>query len=79
MGIDGLEVAYALESGYELESLADVQWADWDADGRLLVATSCGRLQVREMTPHGPAIVFDENLSLLKPDPAPPPEWARTW
>ena len=28
--------------------LDDVQWADWSADGRLLVATVDGRLQVRD-------------------------------
>jgi hypothetical protein len=32
----------------QVEVLAGVQWADWSADGRLLVATLQGELQIRE-------------------------------
>jgi hypothetical protein len=81
--VDGLRVGYSLESGGDLEVLCDLQWADWDAGGRLLVATRSGRLEIRELA--GGALgggytrVFEEDLSLLEPDPAPAPPWAGRW
>src|SRR4029077_20683872 len=41
--IDG----YAVRAGRHEHPLPDVQWADWDAYGRLLVATKVGRLEIR--------------------------------
>lgn len=57
----------------------DAQWADWDANGRLLVATFAGRLQIR--VPEGDDVVpaFDADLAALTPDPQTPPAWAREW
>src|SRR5262245_10004393 len=37
--VDGLRVSYWLELRDDVRPLDDVQWADWDRDGRLLVAT----------------------------------------
>lgn len=44
-----VEPVYRLDGdGERDEPLDGVQWADWSADGRLLVATLDGRLQVRD-------------------------------
>jgi len=77
--IDGLRVCYALEGGGALDVLDDVQWADWDARGRLLVATRDGRLQVRDLRRANPAIAFEADLAALSPDPKPAPDEARHW
>jgi len=70
---------YWLERGAELQPLDDVQWADWDRSGRLLVATTPGELQVR-MAPFDPsAVSWRFDLSALGPDPAPPPGEALRW
>jgi hypothetical protein len=55
--------------------LDDVQWADWSADGRLLVATVDGRLQVLD----GQTVSWEVDLAALSPDPQPPPELATRW
>ncbi len=57
------------------EVLDDVQWADWSADGRLLVATVDGRLQVRD----GSTVAGEVDLAALTPDPQPPPPHATHW
>jgi len=75
LAVDGLRVRYFLEGPRDLEPLDGLQWADWDARGRLLAATRDGRLQIR--TPGDGATVFDADLAALAPDPAPPPGAAR--
>ncbi len=77
--VDGLRVRYSLERGGDLEALDDLQWADWDAGGRLLVATRGGRLQIRRLGSGGHELEFEADLALLGPDPAAPPRWARSW
>jgi hypothetical protein len=77
--VDGLRVRYSLQSDDRLTSLEDVQWADWDREGHLLVATRDGRLQVQELQASAPAILFEENLALLEPHPAAAPAWAQRW
>jgi hypothetical protein len=59
--------------------LNHLQWGDWDRDGHLLVATRSGKLQVWNLAGAGPAILFDEDLSLAEPTPAPAPAWAQQW
>jgi len=71
------EVWYALEDGGDLRTLDGVQWADWDAGGRLLVATSDGRLQVRDAG--GSDVSWETDLAADDPDPRPPPDDAREW
>jgi hypothetical protein len=77
--VEGVRVLYSLESGGDLECLDDAQWADWDQCGRLLVATRGGRLQMRNLGAGRAEILFDEDLSLLEPNPAPAPSWAYHW
>jgi hypothetical protein len=62
------EVLYELDGVGELEG---VQWADWSKEGQLLVATVDGRLQVRASD--GLAVEWEQNLSVLEPDPTPRP------
>jgi hypothetical protein len=74
------EIRYALERAGEVRLLSDVQWADWDAEGRLLVATRDGRLQIRDVAGEGPGTVLSEHdLAALHPDPSPPPPDAEHW
>lgn len=77
--VDGMHVRYTLERGKERTDLNDLQWADWDAGGRLLVATRCGQLAVRELSGAGFRTLCEEDLSALGPDPVEAPEWATRW
>lgn len=72
-------VHYALLDTGVARPLEDVQWADWDAEGRLLVATNDGRIQVREHGSSGLPVRWEADLGRLTPDPAPPPETAQRW
>jgi hypothetical protein len=71
---------YTLRDGDTEDVLVDVQWADWSHDGRLLVATDDGRLQICTLE-RGAARVptFEADLAAMSPDPAPPPAWAHDW
>lgn len=79
--VDGLRVLYSLEGetgGVAL--LEDVQWADWAEDGRLLVATRDGRIQIRDGDPEtGGAVRSEFDLTAYEPDPRPAPGWAAEW
>jgi hypothetical protein len=77
--VDGLRVLYSLTRDRDLEVLDDLQWADWDPHGRLLVATRSGKLQVRCLDRDPPAILFEVDLSGLEPTPTPSPDWAHHW
>jgi hypothetical protein len=63
--------------GPALISLDGVQWADWARDGRLLVATTDGRLQIRDGSTA--AVRWELSLAELTPTPRPPPPQARHW
>ena len=73
------EVWYALEREDTLETLEGVQWADWDGSGRMLVATTDRRLQVRGAEGPDSAVSWEVDLSADEPDPQPPPDEARRW
>jgi len=75
----GAETRYTIIERDQRHPLDGVQWADWDAAGRLLVATAEGRLEVRaeSWAAAGPAWSID--LSDQGPDPQPPPDIARRW
>lgn len=70
---------YTLVTNDRARELADVQWADWSAAGRLLVATTDGRLQIRDVEQERPATVWETDIGALTPDPSPPPPEASTW
>jgi len=77
--VDGLRVLYSLESDASLEVLDDAQWADWDRDGKLLIATRGGKLQICNAGAGSLEILSEEDLSVLEPAPAPAPAWAQHW
>jgi hypothetical protein len=77
--VDGLRVRYSLESDGYLKQLDELQWADWDREGKLLVATRSGKLQVWNLDDDKPEILFEQDLSLLEPNPTPAPDWAQRW
>ncbi len=67
---------YSLRTDEDLAVLDGVQWADWAADGRLLVATDSGALEVRRVDGLTVEVEWSHDLSQLGPDPAPAPSWA---
>lgn len=77
--VDGLRVSYSLESNGDLELLDELQWADWNREGQLLVATRAGQLQVRGLDGGRFDILSEVDLSGLEPDPTPAPSWAQRW
>jgi hypothetical protein len=68
---------YALDSGRGQDILGDVFWADWSRGGDLLVTTEDGRLQRR--SPDGATVDWERDLSVMAPDPKPPPVDASIW
>ena len=66
---DDFDFGYDLRIGDTVVDLPDVQWADWSADGRLLVATTDGRLQVRAGDPGALEVVWEADLTPFEPDP----------
>jgi hypothetical protein len=77
--IDGLRVHYWLEADGDVHPLDHLQWADWDRDGRLIVATRDGKLQICQLEGGRTVVDSEHDLGLLTPCPTPPPEWARRW
>jgi hypothetical protein len=76
--IEGRRPTYRLEGGRHPGALDGVVWADWDARGRLLVATEEGRLEIRSLGART-AVKVSHDLAPLAPDPAPAPAWATHW
>ena len=56
--VDGMSVRYSMKSTEGIEILDDLQWADWDLDGHLIVATRTGRLQVKKLDGHSPQVIL---------------------
>jgi len=77
--VDGLRVSYWLETNEDIQPLNHVQWADWSREGHLLVATRAGKLQSWNLDGDGSVLLFEEDLSLFEPNPAPAPAWAQRW
>jgi len=76
------DVRYHLQRADGPIHLEDVQWADWDARGRLLVATEEGRLQIREIdsvASQPGTVEWEADESAFTPDPSPPPRDAAVW
>jgi hypothetical protein len=73
------DARYAIVEGGAERPLHGVQWADWDATGRLLVATTDGRVEVRG-SPWTPADATSTvDLARDTPNPTLPPDIARRW
>ncbi|MET0628255.1 MAG: hypothetical protein ABW033_07355 [Acidimicrobiia bacterium] len=72
---------YRLVDGARDLALDGAQWADWTGDGRLLVATVDGHLQIRDgdarEVVEAARAVHDVDLSTMQPDPQRPPAAAR--
>ena len=77
--VDGLRINYWLERDGEIQLLNHLQWADWDPDGHLLVATRSGQLQILDFNGDRSEVLFEEDLSLFEPSPTPTPAWAGRW
>jgi hypothetical protein len=77
--VDGMRVSYSLETTGDIRLLDDLQWADWDRQGRLVAATRDGRLQITDPGQVGGEPLFEEDLSALEPEPVAPPDWAKEW
>lgn len=73
------DAAYSIEYAAGATPLLDVQWADWSADGRLLVATTGGQLQIRQCSGTTTTTSWEHDLSGSPPEPTPPPAAAREW
>jgi hypothetical protein len=71
--------SYRVLAPPEPTPLADVQWADWAPDGRLLVATHRGELQARDPSDWRTPAAVAADLSILAPAATPPPAPARRW
>lgn len=77
--VDGMRVRYWLETRHDIDLLADLQWADWDQNGQLLVATRDAKLQIWRVDAAHLDVVFEADLSVLHPHPTPAPVWAQHW
>jgi hypothetical protein len=67
-GADSEAVGYVVVEGGVAVELRDAQWADWSPDGRLLVATRAGELQVREESDwSAPGVVVADLAKLRAP------------
>jgi hypothetical protein len=69
---------YELVADGQVHPLLDVQWAEWDRQGNLLVATVGGHLQILDVQ-RGLEVLSDVDLSMMSPDPTPPPVGATSW
>jgi hypothetical protein len=79
-GIEGVQMEYFLQdTAADVTPLPEAVWADWDYQGRLLMATRDGALEVSEC--HGTRMnrVWSENLGDRTPNPQPAPTWASRW
>lgn len=72
-------VTYAIVGVGEARSLDGVQWADWDSTGRLLVATTDGRLEVRHEPWDRTTVDWSFDLGGMRPEPMAPPAVASRW
>ncbi len=66
-------------SGRTVAELPRVRNVDWTPEGRLLVATVEGALEIREL--HGARVetVWRFDTAPMTPEPGPAPEWAHSW
>ncbi len=90
--IEGRKPSYSIDDKITTTLLPDAVWADWDRQGRLLVATANGALEIRGVaTAASAASVADNAVELrfnnvtssslagIRPDPTPSPLSAQRW
>lgn len=78
--VDGIRVRYWLrQANGGVQLLNHLQWADWDGDGNLLVALREGSLQIWDVSARRVQVLFNEDMSMLRPNPVSTPEWAQRW
>jgi hypothetical protein len=79
-GIEGVRVEYFLQDTPEdVTPLPEAAWADWDHQGRLLMATRDGELTVCECEGTRLSRIWSEDLRDRIPNPEPAPAWAGRW
>ena len=78
-GIDYQFPAYRVIDGRGERDLGDAAWADWDHEGRLLVATHAGALEIRDIGDRDGRVIRSHDLARLTPDPTAAPPSARRW
>ena len=79
-GIEGVQLEYFLQDRPgDVVPLAEAAWADWDPQGRLLMATRDGELVVFECRGTQLSRVWSEDLRHQTPNPQPAPAWAGRW
>jgi hypothetical protein len=72
------QVDYVVVAPDRRYGLEGVQWADWDRSGRLLVATTDARLEIRD-DPWATDASWSLDQRVARPDPSEPPMIARHW
>jgi len=79
-GMEGVQLEYFLQDGPDdVTPLPDAVWADWDHQGRLLMATRDGKLEIFRCEGTTLERVWTEDLRGLTPDPQAAPGWAGRW
>jgi hypothetical protein len=79
-GVEGVRLEYFLQLGADdVTPLPTVAWADWDREGRLLMATREGTLEVCACRGTIPERIWKEDLRRRTPDPQAAPRWASRW
>lgn len=73
------ETCYEIVENGTVNPLEYAQWADWNADGQLLIATIDGKLQVRDYPGSAASIQSEIDLRSFAPNPSPPPGEAHEW
>jgi hypothetical protein len=80
-GIEGVQVHYLREerdSG-KITPLPETAWADWDQQGRLLMATRDGTVSISEVSGDAWVQTWSANLRDLVPAPTQASAWAQKW
>ncbi|GAA0371272.1 hypothetical protein GCM10009530_21810 [Microbispora corallina] len=79
-GIEGVQVSYLREEDDgDLTPLPEAAWADWDEEGRLLMATRDGMVKIMEQRSGVWTETWSQDLRELTPEPLPSPAWAQAW